>query len=166
MPRLKLLPLLSALVLACAARAQDASQAFEQRLSEATKSEKVTVVHLWAPWCPNCKAELSDGGWSGFIAGHPDVNFIFVTVWNAADGREVLAGGGVGPQKNFQLWMHPNTSRKKGEKVTAILGLPVSWIPTTWVFREGRLRYALNYGEMRFSVLQQLVADSTASWDR
>jgi hypothetical protein len=44
--------------------------------------------------------------------------------------------------------------------------MPVSWIPTTWVYRDGRLRYALNYGELRFPVLGQLIKDSTEKWDR
>jgi hypothetical protein len=33
------------------------------------------------------------------------------------------------------------------------------------VFRGGALRYALNYGEVRFDVLQQFITDSTANWD-
>ncbi|MGA2691977.1 MAG: TlpA disulfide reductase family protein [Opitutaceae bacterium] len=157
---------LAALLWAGGARAADPTDAFEGRLSEATASAKVTVVHLWAPWCPNCRAELADGGWSRFIAANPGVNFVFVTTWNPTDGRDVLERNGVGDQKNFQLLLHPNGSRKKGEKVTQLLGLPVSWIPTTWIFRDGKLRYAMNYGELRFPMLQQLVADSSASWDR
>jgi hypothetical protein len=62
--------------------------------------------------------------------------------------------------------LHPNTSRERGSKVSEVLGLPISWIPTTWVFREGKLRYAMNFGELRFPVLQQLIADSTEKWDR
>jgi hypothetical protein len=49
----------------------------------------------------------------------------------------------------------------KGEKVDELLGCPISWIPTTWVFRDGKLRYAMNYGELRFPMLQQLIRDST-----
>ncbi len=163
-----ILPLLVlSLVLAGAVRGADpATAAFEQRLAEATRSEKVTVVHLWASWCPNCKAELSGGGWSGFISANPDVNFIFVTVWNSSDGRELLAANGVGAQPNVQVLLHPNTSRKRGEKMTELLGMPVSWIPTTWVYKGGKLRYALNYGELRFPMLGQMIKDSMESWDR
>ena len=146
-------------------RREEPPRPFEQQLAKAIKSEKVTVVHFWAPWCPNCKAELADGAWSGFIAAHPDVNFVFVTVWNPADGRELLEKNGVGAEKNFQLLLHPNGSRKRGEMVSQVLGLPISWIPTTWVFKDGRLSYALNYGELRFPMLQQLIRDSTDSWD-
>jgi hypothetical protein len=40
----------------------------------------------------------------------------------------------------------------------------VSWIPTTWVFRDGTLRFALNYGELRFAMLDQLVKDASDKW--
>ena len=136
----------------------------ERRLSAIVGSPQVTVVHFWAPWCPNCRNELSNAGWSGMIAANPNVHFVFVTVWNAADGSDVLAKFGVGGEPNFQLLLHPNTSRKREDKVTAVLGLPLTWIPTTWVFRDGRMRYALNYGELRFPVLQQMIADTTGKW--
>jgi len=159
--------LVLSLVLAGVARGADpATAAFEQRLAEATRSEKVTVVHLWAPWCSNCKAELSGGAWSGFISANPGVNFVFVTVWNPGDGRELLAANGVGAQPNVQVLLHPNTSRKRGEMMTELLGMPVSWIPATWVYRRGKLRYALNYGELRFPMLGQMIKDSTETWDR
>lgn len=154
-------------MVSCAGRAGDApTDALEQQLAGATRSGKVTVVHLWAPWCGNCRSELAGGAWSRFIDENPDVTFVFVTVWNATDGREVLEKNGVGAEKNFQLLHHPNGSRKKGEQMTGLLGMPVSWIPTTWVYKDGRLRYALNYGELRFPILKQLIADSTDSWDR
>jgi thiol-disulfide isomerase/thioredoxin len=139
--------------------------AIEQQLADATRSPRVTVVHLWAPWCSSCTAELANGGWSGFIAGNPDVNFVFVTIWNPSDGRDVLEKNGVGAERNFQLLLHPNTSRKKGEKVTQLLGIPISWLPTTWIFRDGKLCYAMNYGELHFPMLQQLIRDSSDSWD-
>jgi thiol-disulfide isomerase/thioredoxin len=161
-----LIPVAAALLSCASAWADPASAAFEQRLAEAASSPSVTVVHLWAPWCPNCKAELANGAWSAFIAANPDVHFVFVTIWNPADGRELLEKNGVGAEKNFQLLLHPNGSRKRDEKVSELLGLPISWIPTTWVFKDGKLRYALNYGELRFPVLDQLIKDSSESWDR
>ncbi len=162
--------LLTACAAACLAagalRAQDAAlPAIEQQVADAIASPKVTVVHLWAPWCPNCKAELANGAWSGFIASNPDVNFVFVTIWNPTDGRDVLEKSGVGAEKNFTLLLHPNGSRKRGEKVTQLAGIPVSWIPTTWVFKDGKLRYAMNYGELRFPMLQQLILDSSDKWE-
>jgi thiol-disulfide isomerase/thioredoxin len=140
----------------------------EQQVAEAVKSSRVTVVHLWAPWCPNCKAELAKDGWSTFINTNADVDFIFVTVWRGeeGDGRALLEKNGVGvaTQKNFSLLVHPNVSRKQEDKMTEFLGLPVTWIPSTWVFRDGRLRYALNYGELHFPMLQQLIRDSSDKW--
>ncbi len=162
---MKLLLLCAGLALAAIARAAAAPMLpIEQKVAEAIKSPRVTIVHFWAPWCPNCKAELAQGGWSGFIAGHPDVDFIFVTAWNPADGREVLAKYGVGAEKNVTLLLHPNGSRKRADKMTTFMDLPVSWIPTTWVFKSGRLCYALNYGELRFPALGQLVADASDKW--
>ena len=166
MLRAILVPALAAALLCGAGPARGApAPAIEQQLADAAKSERVTVVHFWAPWCSNCKSELANGGWSGFIAAHPDVNFVFVTIWNPADGRELLEKNGVGAEKNFRLLLHPNGSRKKGEQVSQLLGLPISWIPTTWVFREGKLRYAMNYGELHFPVLGQLIRDSSDTWD-
>ncbi|HEY1764511.1 MAG TPA: thioredoxin family protein [Opitutaceae bacterium] len=138
--------------------------AFERQLAEATESADVTVVHLWAPWCSDCKSELSHSRWSMFIAANPKVHFIFVTIWNEADGHELLQRNGVGAEPNFRLLHHPNGSRKPDEEMTELLGQPVSWIPSTWVFRKGHLYYALNYGELRFPMLQQMIQDSTEAW--
>src|SRR4051812_27663069 len=134
----------------------------EQQVAEAVKSPKLTVVHFWAPWCPNCKAELADHAWANFIAANPDVNFLFVTVrrGDEGDGRPMLEKHGVGAQKNFSFLVHPNGVRKGEGMITSFMGLPMTWIPTTWVFRDGKLRYALNYGEVRFEMLQQLLKDS------
>ena len=138
----------------------------ERKVEESVKSPRVTVVHFWAPWCSNCKAELADNAWSRFVSSNPDVSFIFVTVWNDADGASLLAANGLGAQKNFALLLHPNSSRRQADEMKTFMGLPVTWIPTTWVFKDGELRYALNYGELRFDMLQQLVRDSTNDWNR
>jgi thiol-disulfide isomerase/thioredoxin len=146
--------------------AEEVRGSVERTLQDAVQSAKVTVVHFWAPWCPNCKAELADGGWSRFIAANPDVNFVFVTIWSPADGRDVLERNGVGAEPNLVVLHHPNGSRVRGQMVSQMLGMPISWIPTTWVFREGKLRYAMNYGELRFPMLEQFIKDSSDSWDR
>ncbi len=137
----------------------------EQHVADAVKASQVTVVHFWAPWCPNCKAELAKNGWSTFLESNADVNFIFVTVWHGEDGRALLEKNGVGAQKNFQLLLHPNPIRKGDGRMTSFLGLPVTWIPSTWVFKDGQLRYALNYGELHFPLLQQLIRDSSDKWE-
>ena len=155
------------LLLGAALVARAAAPTVEQQVAEAVKLPRVTVVHFWAPWCPNCTAELRNSGWSTFIDTNAEVDFIFVTVWRdtAGDGLALLAKNGVGPQKNFTALVHENASKKREDKLGTFLGLPLSWIPTTWVFRDGKLRYALNYGELRFPILQQLVRDTSDKWE-
>ena len=139
----------------------------EKQVADVVAGDKVTVVHFWAPWCQHCGAELKQGGWQKFIEANSKVNFIFVTTWSAGlgDGREILAKNGVGPQKNFQLLFHPNEAQGDEKRMKTFLGLQVNWLPTTWVFRAGKQRYALNYGEVRFPLLQQLVEDAQPRWD-
>ena len=36
----------------------------EEQVAEAIKAQSISVVHLWAPWCSNCQAELKSGGWT------------------------------------------------------------------------------------------------------
>lgn len=126
----------------------------------------VTVVHFWAPWCPNCRTEMAPEGWTKFIGANADVKFVFLNVWSRGkDPAPVLAAGGLGPQPNLTLLTHPNHVSKAGpERMNTFLGLPVTWLPTTWIFRDGKLRYALNYGEVRFEMLQTLVNDSREKW--
>jgi thiol-disulfide isomerase/thioredoxin len=56
----------------------------EQKVLEAIKSPGLSVVHLWAPWCSNCQAELKTGGWLKTVKDNPEVHFYFVSVWNVA----------------------------------------------------------------------------------
>ena len=128
------------------------------------KEPGVSVVHLWAPWCGNCKAELKSGGWTKIIKDNPETKFVFVSIWNSGDdGRAVLKQHDIGEQPNVLILADPGP-RTGDDKLKRFLDLPVSWIPTTWVFKGGDLRYALNYGEVRFPVLQQFLEDSNAEW--
>jgi hypothetical protein len=136
----------------------------EQAAAEVAKPQ-ITVVHLWAPWCPNSHAENADDGWSKFIAANPAVQFVFVTVRSADDGKAYLKAHGIGGQPNLILLHHPNPVHKGEGSIHTFMDLPISWVPTTWVFRDGRLRYALNYGEVRFPMLQQMIADTGAAWE-
>ena len=138
--------------------------AAEPQAAEAIKSDKTSVVHLWAPWCGNCKAELKSGGWTKMINDNPQTQFLFVSIWNGGDdGRAVLKSHDIGDQSNVMILADPGP-RTGPEKLKRFLDLPVSWIPTTWVFKGGDLRYALNYGEVRFEVLQQFLEDSNSAW--
>jgi len=137
----------------------------ERQVAELTQEAHVTVVHFWAPWCPNCHAELKSGGWKTFIEANPKAKVVFVTVRDERDGAKELAKFGLGPQANFLHLQHPNPSRRPGEEMTSFMGLRVGWVPATWIYRNGRLRYALNYGQIRFPILQQLVEDASRAWD-
>lgn len=137
----------------------------EEEVAAEVAKPQITVVHLWAPWCPNSQAENVDNRWAKFITANPQVQFVFVTVRSRDDGVAYLAEHGVGDQPNLKLHHHPNFVRKGSGSIEYFMDLPISWVPTTWVFREGKLRYALNYGEVRFAMLQQMIADTAAPWN-
>ena len=135
----------------------------EDQVRDAIKAPDLTVVHLWAPWCSNCLAELKSGGWSKMVKENPKTKFIFVSVWNNGDdGRSMLEKYNLAGQPNVTVTADPGP--RTGNKIKQFIGLPVSWIPTTWVYKNGDLRYALNYGEVRFPVLQQFLEDSQFEW--
>jgi hypothetical protein len=135
----------------------------EQKILAAIQSPDLSVVHLWAPWCSNCQAELKSGGWSKMVKDNPRVKFYFVSVWdNGDDGHAMLKKFGITDQPNVIVLADPGP--RTGNKVKRFAGLPLSWIPTTWVFKGADLRFAMNYGEMRFPVLQQFLEDSNAEW--
>jgi thiol-disulfide isomerase/thioredoxin len=136
----------------------------EQKVQDAIKSPEVTVVHMWAPWCSNCQAELKTGGWTKTIDDNPHVRFYFVSVWNdGQDGRAMLNKFGIADKPNVTILTDPGPRRGEN-KLKQFAGLPLSWIPTTWIYKGGDLRYALSYGEVRFPVLQQFLADSQSEW--
>lgn len=148
--------------LSAAGPTQDAPDV-EVRVMEMAKQPGLTVVHLWATWCPNCSAEMQPEGWPKFIAANPKTQFVFVTVWDGGkDGREQLAKAGIAAQPNVTILAHPGDRREN--KIKSFAGLPLSWIPSTWVYQGGKLNYALNFGEVRFTMLQQMVDDCTADW--
>jgi len=154
----------AALALTLLAAAAFAASPAEEQLAETLKAPGLSVVHLWAPWCSNCQAELKSGGWGKMIADNPETKFFFVSVWNGGeDGRAVLQKFQIGEQPNVTILADPGP-RTGSEKIRRFLDLPVSWIPTTWVYKAGELRYALNYGEVRFPLLQQFLEDSNAKW--
>jgi len=136
----------------------------EQQVLAAIKAPDLTVVHLWAPWCSNCQAELKSGGWSKIVKENPKTKFVFVSVWNdGADGRAMLDKFELTKCPNVVALADPGPRRGDG-KIKEFAGLPLSWIPTTWIYKGGDLRYALNYGEIRFPVLQQFLDDSENEW--
>ena len=136
----------------------------EQNVLEAIKSSDLSVVHLWAPWCSNCQVELKSGGWLKTVKENPQVKFYFVSVWNnGEDGRAMLQKFQIADQPNVTILADPGP-RRGDNKIKQFAGIPLSWIPTTWIYKGGDLRYALNYGEVRFPVLQQFLEDSKSEW--
>jgi thiol-disulfide isomerase/thioredoxin len=135
-----------------------------QKAIDAIKSPDLTVVHLWAPWCSNCQVELKSGGWLKIVKSNPQVKFYFVSVWNdGGDGKSMLQKFRIADQPNVTILADPGP-RSGDNKIKEFAGMPLSWIPTTWVYKGGDLRYALNYGEVRFDVLQQFLEDSKSEW--
>jgi thiol-disulfide isomerase/thioredoxin len=154
---------LSILVVLIANASARAESQTEQKVVDAIKSPDLTVVHLWAPWCSNCQAELKSGGWSKIIKDNPQVKFYFVSVWNAGEeGREMLKKFEIADQSNVTILADPGP--RGSNHIKQFASLPLSWIPTTWIFKGGDLRYAMNYGEMRFPVLQQFLEASKSEW--
>ena len=147
------------------ARAETAEE-FEARLVAATDSSTPTVVHLWASWCYSCVNEYKKGGWGEFIKARPDINFIFISAWGSdKDDVGYLAKRGIKDLPNLQIWRHPNQSSREGERLSSLLGVRFTWMPTTWVVRDTRMRYAINYGEVRFDMLDQMIQDShSGTW--
>ena len=102
--------------------------------------------------------------WLKTVKDNPEVKFYFVSVWNSGeDGRAMLTKYELANQPNVTILADPGP-RKGDTKIKRFLDLPLSWIPTTWIYKGGDLRYAMNYGEMRFDVLQQFFADSKSEW--
>jgi len=161
---MKKLILLLSLTAAVLLRAADAP--LEKEVGELIAGPQVTVVHFWAPWCPNCRAEMTPDGWAKFITANPAVKVVFINIWHKGqDGKAKLDAAGLGAQPNLLLLTHPNPSRLAADRLNSFLGLPITWIPTTWIYRDGQLRAAFNYGEIRFPVLQQMVDDARDKWD-
>ncbi|MDQ6807851.1 MAG: hypothetical protein M3Z64_00260 [Verrucomicrobiota bacterium] len=94
---------------------------------------------------------------------NPQVRFLFVSVWNAGeDGRAMLQKFDVADQPNVTVLADPGP--RGVDHIKRFAELPLTWIPTTWIYKGGELRYALNYGEVRFDVLHQFLADSVSEW--
>ena len=107
---------------------------------------------------------MKNGGWLKTVKDNPQVKFYFVSVWNdGVDGHAILQKFQITDQPNVTILADPGP-RKGDSKIKQFVGMPLSWIPTTWIYKGGDLRYALNYGEVRFPVLEQFLEDSKSEW--
>src|SRR6266699_2205137 len=99
----------------------------EQKVLDAIKSPDLTVVHLWAPRCSNCQAELKNGGWLKMAKDNPQVKFYFVSVWNSGeDGRAILKRCNIAERTNVTILAEPGPRAKNHIKQFA--GQTRSWI--------------------------------------
>jgi hypothetical protein len=136
----------------------------ERAVAETLAAPGVHVVHFWAPWCRNSVDELE--AWRALLsADRPEATYTFVTVWdNGASGRSAMDEAGIPGDVAEVVQPDLGPSGIKGLRRKQFLDLPVTWIPTTWVFRGDALAYALNYGEASEHLLRTVVADAGRSW--
>ncbi|MDT0632770.1 TlpA family protein disulfide reductase [Rubrivirga litoralis] len=143
----------------------DSTTAADAALRETIQSEGVHVVHVWAPWCDNSLNELAPV-WAGVVPGRA-ASVTHVAVWSDGDdGADVLreydveVGG-----RGGAVLAVPGPKPAPPERRLTLLGLPVTWIPTTWVFnRGGLLATAFNYGEVSADALAAAIDGAGRSW--
>ena len=135
----------------------------EAAVAAAIARDGVHVVHFWAPWCDNSTSEFS-AGWYEVVERHPEATFTFVTLWNDGEvGESTLARYAI-PARVRRLVV-PGVQPPKGDRSTTFLGLPVTWIPATWVFnRNGQLATAFNYGEATPEQLDAAIEGAANAW--
>ncbi len=123
------------------------------------------VVHFWAPWCDNSKRELQNG-WADLVANNPNVTFTFVTVWNdGKTGTDVLDNNSLPERVTEVAQPDLGPSDDESNRRRSFLTLPVTWIPSTWIFHNnGELAFALNYGEMKMTTIQSLLDATRKEW--
>src|SRR2546421_3245705 len=100
----------------------------EQKIIEAIKSPDLSVVHLWAPWCSNCQAELKSGGWVKMAKTNPQLKIYFVSIWNdGGDGKAMLSKFQIAAPPNVTILAHPRPRRGEA-KNKQFARMPLSWI--------------------------------------
>ena len=136
----------------------------ERAVHDAVTSGGIQVVVFWAPWCGNSISQL-ERNLAGVIRDNDDVGFTFVSLWAAGDdGRAVLAEHGIPERAAVVAQPGVGQDAPKDDRDMTFLSLPVTWIPTTWVFRDGLLATAFNYGEVTRSQLQDALDGARSSW--
>ncbi|MEM1054102.1 MAG: thioredoxin [Bacteroidota bacterium] len=138
--------------------------ATEARVHEVIQSGGIEVVVFWAQWCGSSISQL-ERGLAEAIAEHEDVGFTFVSLWDEGrDGAEMLRDHNIPDRARILAQPGVGQDAPKEMRRKDFLGLPVTWIPTTWVFREGILATAFNYGEVTREQLDSALAGARSSW--
>ena len=137
----------------------------EARVRRTVEADGVHVVHFWAPWCPNSRHEI-EAFWPDVVGRHPDVSFTFVTVWNdGVSARDYLDRHGLGDRVEEVTPTGDGSHEDKDARRKVFLGLPMQWVPTTWIFHQnGRLAASVGYGELDGATLTTLLGLTARSW--
>lgn len=137
----------------------------EETVQDVIEADGLHVVHFWAPWCPNSKRELKNG-WAGLVRNNPNVTFTFVTIWNdGKKGSTVLNNNSLPARVTEVAQPDLGPSDNESNRRRSFLSLPVTWIPSTWIFHNnGELAFALNYGEMKMDTIQSLLDVTRKDW--
>ena len=102
---------------------------------------------------------------SSAIGENADVGFTFVSLWGAGDdGQAELRAYDIPERATVVAQPGVGQDAPKEDRDMIFLGLPVTWIPTTWVFRDGLLATAFNYGEVSREQLQEALDGARSSW--
>lgn len=136
----------------------------EKSIQAILSSPGIHVVHFWAPWCGNSVDELPR--WRALLGeDRPEATVAFVTVWNNGhSGREMMDDNGIPSDVVEITQTDRGPSSIKELRRKEFLGLPMTWIPSTWIFRGDTLAYAINYGEASEAMLRTLIADTERGW--
>ena len=125
----------------------DTLTAAEASVEATVATDGVHVVHFWAPWCDKLDVRAR----RRVVRGRGAASRRDVYLRDALErGRRRRADAHAvrDPRSASSASWCPARSPPKGERTTTFLGMPVTWIPTTWVFnRNGQLAVAFNYGE-------------------
>ena len=137
----------------------------ERTVLDTIQAEGIHVVVFWAAWCGNSISQLKRG-LAQSVATHPDVTFTFVSMWDEGRTGEATLRQHDVPHRALALGQ-PGVGEDapKEDRDKTFLGLPVTWIPTTWVFnRGGELATAFNYGEVTAHQLDRAIRGARNSW--
>lgn len=137
----------------------------EAYVQDVIRNDGLHVVHFWAPWCSNSERELGHG-WAELVSDNPAVTFTFVTVWNDGEkGASLLDEYNI-PDRVVEVTQPDlGPSKETAKRRRSFLGLPITWIPSTWIFHQnGELAFAMNYGEMEMETIQSLIDATRTEW--
>ncbi|MEL6616872.1 MAG: thioredoxin [Bacteroidota bacterium] len=136
----------------------------ERAVADTVARGGIEVVVFWADWCGNSISQL-ERGLADAIREHDDVGFTFVSLWaSGASGEATLREHGIPERASVLAQPGVGQEAPKEDRDMRFLGLPVTWIPTTWVFRQGRLATAFNYGEVTREQLDSALAGARSDW--